>query len=95
MSREIPMDQPLTEEDRAYLHARGQHATVEMLDEKYPADADAEEAEAEEETGDNYDDTTAWKVADLQAELKRRELPASGNRAELVARLRESDAAEE
>lgn len=93
MSREIPMDQPLTEEDRAYLHARGQHATVEMLDEKYPADA--EEAEAEEETGDNYDDTTAWKVADLKAELEKRELPATGNRAELVARLRESDAAEE
>jgi hypothetical protein len=46
--------------------------------------------------GDDGGDYTGddWKVADLQDELGRRELSKSGNKAELIARLREDDADE-
>jgi hypothetical protein len=78
MSREVPMDQPLSDEDREYLHARGQHQTVEMLDERFPAD------DAEEE-GDDYDE---WTVDELKSALAERQLPTTGKKPELVERLR-------
>lgn len=43
-----------------------------------------------ETTADPYD---GWLKEDLQAELADRELPVSGNKAELIERLREHDAA--
>lgn len=47
--------------------------------------------EASGDTGDGYDGLTK---AELQARLTERDLSTSGNREELVARLRESDATE-
>lgn len=86
MSREVPMDRALSEEDRVYLHARGQHQTVDMLDEKFGVlDDDTEVA-----VDTDYEN---WTVKDLQDELKDRQLPVSGKQGELVARLRENDAA--
>jgi hypothetical protein len=61
-------------------------------------DTDAEEDEGVEEdadltaeaveSADNYD---TWMVEDLQEELRNRDLPVSGKKKELVARLREDD----
>lgn len=42
--------------------------------------------------GDPYD---TWTKDDLQGELADRELPISGNKSELIARLREDDAKDE
>lgn len=56
---------------------------------RIPAEEETEEAE---EGDDNYDDEAAWSYKELQAELKERELPATGDRAELIERLREDDA---
>lgn len=42
------------------------------------------------ETEDDYD---SWSGADLEAELRERELPVSGTNAEKAARLRENDGA--
>lgn len=50
------------------------------------ADTQAEAARAESNV-----DYSEWTVAKLAAELKRRELPSSGAKPELVARLLESD----
>lgn len=44
-------------------------------------------------TGDNYDDEEAWPYRALQQEAKHRDLDASGKRDEIVARLREANAA--
>jgi hypothetical protein len=43
MSREIPLDQPLTDEDRTYLRQRGAYGTAleARVDASYPPDADA------------------------------------------------------
>ncbi len=53
------------------------------------------ESDAEQgESGDTSGDTgyQSWKVPDLKAELKKRELPQGGTHDELVLRLTESDA---
>lgn len=47
-------------------------------------------AEETTEGGDGYD---SWTNDELRTELSTRELPTSGNKAELVARLVESDEA--
>jgi hypothetical protein len=86
MSRDVPMDRALSEEDRTYLHARGQHQTVDMLDERFGVlDEDTEVA-----VDTDYEN---WTVQDLKDELKDRQLPVSGKQEELAARLREHDAA--
>jgi len=94
MSRTVPLDQSLSDDDRAYLHARGEHARVAQLDELYPAEVDDEDEGLGGETlpdGDDYDDTKEWKVADLQEELVKRGLSKDGKRDELITRLREDD----
>lgn len=55
------------------------------LGNEQPVSADAE---------DNYADDKAWSTKDLKEELKNRELPTSGTRPELIARLREDDASD-
>lgn len=60
-------------------------------DEPDDADEDDEDTEEddEEEEGDNYDES---QPADLRAELNRRSLPTTGNKPQLVSRLRADDA---
>lgn len=43
---------------------------------------------------DESDDYNDWNVATLQEELRNRDLPTSGNKAQLVARLVEDDESE-
>jgi hypothetical protein len=40
MSRNIPEDQPLSEEDRAYLHERGRDWQAEVIDRFYPPETE-------------------------------------------------------
>jgi hypothetical protein len=87
MSRDVPMDRALSDEDRTYLHARGQHQTVEMLDERFGT---ADDGDNEVVVDTDYEE---WTVKDLQDELKERGLPVSGKQSELAARLHEHDAA--
>lgn len=48
-----------------------------------------------EDTGDDSGDYADWTVPELQEELGNRELSKSGNKKDLIARLREDDAAGE
>jgi hypothetical protein len=57
------------------------------------ADSDGDPV-AESQDGDNYDDESAWSFQDLRDEAKRRTLAANGSREELIARLRENNAAQ-
>jgi len=91
MSLEIPRNRALTDEERAYLLMRGEESRVKTQDQQYPADMD----EAEEEP-DDYDD---WTVPELQAQVKTRVeggatiTPASSKKVDLIAALRQDDAA--
>jgi len=93
MSLVIPRNRALTDEERKYLLMRGEESRVKTQDQQYPADA---EAEAEEELEDDYDD---WTVPELQAQVKTRVeggatiTPASSKKADLIAALRQDDAA--
>lgn len=50
--------------------------------------------ESDDATGDDSvdDDYDKWTNEELREELNKRELPQNGNKAELIARLREDDA---
>lgn len=102
MSKKIPNDRRLTDEERAYLLMRGEDARVKGQDERFPQDAEADaEGEGEgldDEEGDNYDE---WTYAELVAEVKKRKdegaeiVPASQKQADLITALRQDDAAAE
>lgn len=62
----------------------------EGLDSTAQVEAPAEPGDAGSSPGSEYAD---WTNADLQDELEERGLPKSGNKAELIARLEEDDAA--
>jgi hypothetical protein len=53
------------------------------------------QVETPDDGDDMPDDYNDWKVDELRAELKTRQLPADGVKAELVARLEEDDASTE
>jgi hypothetical protein len=55
-------------------------------------DEDETEAEGDEEEVEAYEE---WSLADLKAELKERDLKATGSKAALIARLEEDDVAAE
>jgi hypothetical protein len=119
MSRQIPTDRPLSDEDRAYLTMRGNDARIAWFDQLYPpadeAPADEDDAEAEEaeevevdededdeddEADDEDPDYESWAVADLKAEIDKRNknlgddaMSVTGVKADLAKRLRENDAA--
>ena len=89
MSQEVPRDRALTEQEREYLHSRGQHDRVAMQDAAYPQEdpeEDSEEADAP---------YTEWTKAELQAECETRGLSKSGTVAELAQRLEENDASKQ
>jgi hypothetical protein len=90
MPREL--SDPLTDEDKAWMRARnlpipgeddeaGVAQAIQQPDENDPGD-------------DESDDYNDWKNATLRNELSNRDLPTSGNKADLVARLQEDDAKE-
>lgn len=93
MTRQVPFDRPLSEEDREYLHARGLHGRVEQMDQDFPTDGgDAEE----QEVMPDYTKSD-WTLAKLQAEVARINaeyevdppLSDAGTKAEITARLTE------
>lgn len=95
MSRQVPMDQPLSKEDREYLHARGEHARVAQLDEQFPPE-DGVADDGQEEPDRNYDQ---WTMAELEDEVKERNeaganisLPPKHKKEHLVAALQADDA---
>lgn len=84
MSRNVPMDKPLSDSDRDYLLSRGMEARVAQLDERFGA------PEPDDDGFDtNYEE---WTVAELEDELRRRKLSTSGKKPDLVNRLQASDA---
>lgn len=107
MSREIDFDKSLSDDDLQYLSQRPWLAEqAERQGYEGVKDLVKESVEVTDEGGtfvsvgsiaqndvqdhpDNYEDMTN---AELSAELERRDLPHSGTKAELVERLRESDA---
>lgn len=72
----------LTDAEKEWLHSWNRQDEI-------PGDGgDSDEDTDDEPDSDDYD---GWTNAQLQQELKRRDLPSSGNHAALVARLTEDD----
>lgn len=96
MSRQIDWTQPVTGEDREWAAQFATlHPMLEANREQFPEAFEDEEAE---EAVTEAPDYTSMRVADLQAEIKRRNdefgtsMPTDGRHAELVARLEADDA---
>lgn len=108
MSRNVPTDRALSDEDRAYLESRGIYGSlIQRLDAEFgdgepggretfggtrqdasTPSSDPASTEPDAPT-DNYDDMTK---DELHEELTKRQLPKSGNKDEVIARLRADDA---
>ena len=91
MSREIDISHPesLSDEDIAYLRARGRVNVIQMLD------AQAKRRPAADVQVEDVDEPyEKWNVDELREELKNRGLSTEGNKKDLVARLEENDASE-
>jgi hypothetical protein len=61
MSRDIPQDQPLSDEDRAYLEVRGQYGIIKRIDE---LNGGAPDADPETET----EESLAAQIGELEAQ---------------------------
>ncbi len=88
MSQEVDLNRKPTAQEVEYLHSRGQHQIVEMLEEKFGPVGEPVDETDEPDTDAPYEE---WTVAELQAELKGRQLSSDGKKADLVARLHEYD----
>lgn len=75
----------LTEDEKAWL--RSWNRGDEIPDEE----ADATNADDEDDEEDEDSDYSEMSNDELRDELKRRDLPVSGNKDELIARLEEDD----
>lgn len=109
MSRKIDLGKPLSPRDRAYLQSRGRgwqiHANERAFGDDVASAEDARkflegklEPEAEEELPESMTDVefvNSLNGDELKAELEARELPKSGNKAELQERLLAALASEE
>lgn len=92
MARVVPTDRALSPADRSYLEGRGIHdGLIRSIDAAYPPSPEAPvfEAKTPEQLGRNYDEMN--KEA-LMSELEKRGLSKTGNKPEVIARLREDDA---
>jgi SAP domain len=91
MSRQIDITQPLSDEDRQYLVDR-HHVVALERNAAFVAGAsvagDEREEEKEDEDGPDLEDMT---VQQLQEVLRKRDLPVSGTKDELLARLLEAE----
>lgn len=101
MTRFVPVDKPLSDDDRAYLHARGEHDRVEYIDNQHGkagAAADGDDLFEEVEDSGPYEE---WTASELDAEIDLRnsapgrpadkKLAKSGKVADKAARLRSDD----
>jgi hypothetical protein len=87
MTRQVPLDKPLSDQDREYLHMRGEHDRVASLDEQFGTVGGEPLSE-----GDDVAPYEEWTVKELDEELAARQLPKTGKQEEKVARLRADDA---
>lgn len=93
MSRVVPRDKPLSEDDRAYLHARGEHSLVAQIDEANPP--------SDDEDVEEKPDWASMTVPQLDAEIDRinkeynANLSKDGKKDDKVARLEEWWAADD
>lgn len=103
MARKIDFEN-LSNEDLLYLSTRewlvqeAEFLGIEGVRERVNAALSGEVQEEEEEEEDGEEeipDYEAWKVEDLKAELKNRELDDSGKKPQLIARLVADDEEEE
>lgn len=98
MSRDIPMDRPLSESDRKYLEDRGSYPLIDRLDQEFGNISNDGEEPEDVFDGDDGDDGPdpgyeEWTAEELREELRERKLSSTGTKAEMAARLREADAA--
>lgn len=92
MSRQVPEDRALSDEDRAYLVQLGtRQSLIERLDADFPS---GEEGEGEGSGGSSPSSPAYEEMGkdELLDELEKRKLSKSGTKADVIARLRESDA---
>lgn len=100
MSRQIPNDRRLTDDERAYLLMRGEENRVTTQDSRYP-EPDPDDIDLEDDGEDFQDDYDNWTVKELNAEIEKRNTegaeisPAGTKKENLIAALREDDAAAE
>lgn len=100
MAREIDFSKPLDEDDIHYLRARtwlvdeAELQGFSIRDQVHNglSEQDSDEESGNEEQGEEEIDYSEASVAELKAELERRNLPVGGNKPELIARLEEDDA---
>lgn len=96
MSRYVDPTKPLSDEDRAYLLSRGYEEQVANQDRRFADGEDGEiEVPTELEVDDDLPEYNEMSLGDLQDECRKRELPITGNKAQLVKRLEDDDAANE
>jgi hypothetical protein len=102
MTRFVPVDKPLSDEDREYLHARGEHDRVTYIDEMHSKSDDPTlsvfDSGDDVEPDRNYDE---WTVPEIDDEIRvrneatgrpnDRRLSTGGKKEEKVARLRQDD----
>jgi|tagenome__1003787_1003787.scaffolds.fasta_scaffold13317221_1 hypothetical protein len=88
--REIDWDAPLSDDDKAWLLDRDQHAKVAANEQQFASSDDEDETDGTtEEPDDDYDD---WKVAELRKEAGDRDPAIEGaatmKKDELITALR-------
>lgn len=95
MSRRIPTDRPLSEEDRRYLLDRGKEELAAWLDSALK-DREPSEPDDEDEDEDELEDwLDRMSRGELVAEARRRGLKTTGSAEELRKRLRDFEEAED
>lgn len=85
MARDVPRDQPLSDDDREYLLSRGQEELVRGMDERFGSGGSSQPQPEEPVPYEN------WSVDDLKNELRIRKLPVNGTKDQLVTRLEDDD----
>lgn len=89
-------DEALTEDEKVWLQTWDKHDLIAANEAEY-GDAGVDQDDDDEDEGDDYD---SWKVAELEAEVAKRNKgrdeddliePESGRKADLIAALREDD----
>lgn len=96
MSRVIDETKPLSDADRGYLDQRGQYHVIERID--YLTGAVAGEVQAEPDSGDMSEAETRagkayeqWTVAELQAEVDKRNQEIQDDSEKLTKPTKKSD----
>ena len=96
MSRQVDTSKPLSDKDRSYLLSRGYEDQVAAIDAREEQNQNDElEVPSELVVDDDLEPYEEMSLVDLQEECRRRELPVSGTKPQLIKRLEENDALRE